>query len=50
MMKREGGGYGNVELTKGGDWSPKAVYRMATVAEVIDVRGKISSGNDMWED
>ena len=50
MTKRGGGRYEHVELTKGGDWSPKAVYRMATVAEVIDVRGKISSGNNMWED
>ena len=49
MTKREGGGYNDVELTKGGEWIPKEVYRMLTAAEVIDIRGKISSGNDMWE-
>ena len=48
MMKREGGGYVDVKLTKCGDWSPKVVHRMATVAEVIDVRRKMSSGNDKY--
>ena len=48
MMEGAGEGYDNVELTKDGIWSPKAVYRIATVKEVINVKEKVVSSNNVW--
>ena len=49
MMEGAGEGYDNVELTKDGIWSPKAVYRIATVKEVINVKEKVVSSNNVWD-
>ena len=48
MMKGAGEGYDNVELIKDGSWSPKVVYRIATVKEVINVKEKVVSSNNVW--
>ena len=37
-----------VELKKDGKWSPKAVFRIVSLADVMSVEMKLESSNDSW--
>ena len=37
-----------VELKKDGEWSPKAVFRIVSPADVLSVETKLESSNDSW--
>ena len=39
--------YEEVKLEKTGEWSPKAVFRIAFMAEILSVETELESG---WED
>ena len=50
MMKYAGPNiYEEVKLEKTGEWSPKAVYRMAFMADVMSVETKLESENSLWD-
>lgn len=49
MVKRTMNEYEDVELKKDGIWSPKAVFHIANVSDVIDIGPKLQSMDDMWE-
>ena len=40
--------YEEVELRKDGEWSPKAVFRIVSLADVLSVETKLESLNDVW--
>ena len=49
MMKlTEQSDYEEVELKKDGEWSPKAVFRIVSLADVLSVETKLESLNDVW--
>ena len=49
MMKlTEQSDYEEVELRKDGEWSPKAVFRVVSLADVLSVESKLESSNDIW--
>ena len=49
MMKlTEQADYEEVELRKDGEWSPKAVFRVVSLADVLSVETKLESSNDIW--
>ena len=49
MMKMtEQSDYEEVELRKEGEWSPKAVFRVVSLADVLSVESKLESSNDIW--
>ena len=37
-----------VELKKDGKWSPKAVFRIVSLKDVLSVEMKLESSNDVW--
>ena len=50
MMKYAGPNiYEEVKLEKTGEWSPKAVYRIAFMADVMSVETKLESENSLWD-
>ena len=49
MMKlTEQSDYEEVELKTDGEWSPKAVFRIVSLADVLSVETKLESSNDIW--
>ena len=49
MMKlTEQSDYEEVELKTDGEWSPKAVFRVVSLADVLSVETKLESSNDIW--
>jgi len=49
MMKMtENSEFEEVELKKDGKWSPKTVFRIVTLADVMSVEMKLESSNDSW--
>ena len=42
--------YQEVKLEKTGEWSPKAVFRIAYMADVMSVEMVLESKDDMWND
>ena len=42
--------YQEVKLEKTGEWSPKAVFRIAYMADVMSVEMVLESEDDMWND
>ena len=42
--------YTEVKLETDGDWSPKAVYRIAYLADVISVLTKLQTVDDIWDE
>ena len=49
MMKlTEQADYDEVELRKGGEWSPKVVFCVVSLADVLSVETKLESSNDIW--
>ena len=50
MMKYAGPNtYDEVKLEKTGEWSPKAVYRIAFMADVMSVEAKLESEATLWD-
>ena len=37
-----------IELKKDGEWSPKVVFRILSLADVLSVEMKLESSNDSW--
>ena len=49
MMKlTEQSDYEEIELKKDGEWSPKAGFRVVSLADVLSVETKLESSNDIW--
>ena len=49
MMKlTEQSDYEEVELKKDSEWSPKAVFRVVSLTDVLSVETKLESSNDIW--
>ena len=49
MMKlTEQADYEEVELRKDDEWSPKAVFCVVSLADVLSVETKLESSNDIW--
>ena len=40
--------YKEVKLEKTGEWSPKAVYRIGFMADILSVETKLESDEDLW--
>ena len=48
MVRTEQSEFEEVELEKNGKWSPKAVFHIVCLNEVLSVEMKLESSNDGW--
>ena len=48
MKKTQQSEFEEVELKKDGKWSPKAVFRIVSLKDVLSVEMKLESSNDGW--
>ena len=48
MIKTDQSEFEEVELEKNGKWSPKAVFRIVYLNDVLSVEMKLESSNDSW--
>ena len=48
MKKTQQSEFEEVELKKDGKWSPKAVFRIVSLKDVLSVEMKLESSNDDW--
>ena len=48
MVRTEQSEFEEVELEKNGKWSPKAVFRIVYLNDVLSVEMKLESSNDGW--
>ena len=48
MVITEQSEFEEVELEKNGKWSPKAVFRIVYLSDVLSVETKLESSNDGW--
>ena len=48
MKLTEQSDYTEVELKKDGKWSPKAVFCIVSLVDVLSVETKLESSNDRW--
>ena len=49
MIKTDQSEFEEVELEKNGKWSPKAVFRIVYLNDVLSVEMKLESTNDGWQ-
>ena len=48
MDRTEQSEFEEVKLEKNGKWSPKAVFRIVYLGDVLSVETKLESSNDGW--
>ncbi len=44
MVKKEGSSWVDVDLVKGGNWSPKSVFSIKSMCDIISVEGEMTAG------
>ena len=49
MVEKSGtNSYQEVKVEKDGDWGPRAVFHVATMAEILSVESKLETGEELW--